>query len=145
MSEQTILTAYADFWRRFCAYLIDVILIYIAILILLLLSSIISDSIPGDIDNVLLLLLVLIIFPWFYHAAMESSSKQATLGKMIFGIMVTDLGGNRISFGKATGRFWSKAIVSTIILFIGFVMAGFTKKKQALHDIMVGTLVISRR
>ena len=144
MSEKTILIVYAEFWRRFCAYLMDVILIYISVLIMLSLHSSISYSIPGNIDNFFILLLDLIIFPWFYHAGMECSSKQATLGKMVFKIKVTDLYGNRISFGKATKRFWCKALVSTIILFIGFVIAAFTKKKQALHDILVSTLVIDR-
>jgi len=72
---------------------------------------------------------------------MESSSSQATLGKKIFHIKVTDLQGNRLSFGKATARFWSKAI-SLFILGIGFIITAFTGRKQALHDLMAGTLVV---
>jgi uncharacterized RDD family membrane protein YckC len=75
---------------------------------------------------------------------MESSSKQATLGKMALGIIVTDLEGQRISFGKATGRHFSK-IVSGIILYIGFIMVAFTEKKQGLHDMMAGCLVVVKR
>jgi uncharacterized RDD family membrane protein YckC len=56
---------------------------------------------------------------------------------------VTDLAGRRISFGRATGRFFAKYISATILM-IGFVMAGFTEKKQALHDILAGTLVIRK-
>ena len=80
---------------------------------------------------------------WLYFALMESSSKQATLGKMALGIIVTDLNGNRLSFGRATGRYFGK-IISGAILMIGYIMAGFTEKKQALHDIIAGCLVVNR-
>ena len=74
---------------------------------------------------------------------MESSPKQATLGKMALSIVVTDLEGKRISFGKATGRYWGK-IISGLILCIGYFMAGFTEKKQAFHDMMAGCLVVAK-
>ena len=77
---------------------------------------------------------------WLYEALMESSSYQATLGKMIFGMKVTDLYGNRISFARATGRHFAK-IISGMILCIGFIMVGFTERKQGLHDLIAGTLV----
>jgi len=77
---------------------------------------------------------------WIYEAAMESSSKQATLGKMALGLKVTDEQGRRISFGRATARYFSK-IISGMILLIGYIMAGFTARKQALHDMIAGTLV----
>ncbi|MFY9676334.1 MAG: RDD family protein, partial [Terriglobales bacterium] len=77
---------------------------------------------------------------WLYEALMESSSYQATLGKMIFGMKVTDLYGNRISFARATGRHFAK-IVSGLLLCIGFIMVGLTERKQGLHDMMAGTLV----
>lgn len=113
-------------------------------MVLLLLLAVITEMIPGDVDNVILLFLSLIGFPWFYYSGMESSSRQATLGKMAFKVMVTDLYGNRISFGRATGRFFSKMFISTI-LGIGFLLAFFTKKKQALHDLIAGTLVVNKR
>lgn len=81
--------------------------------------------------------------PWLYYALMESSVKQATLGKMALGIVVTDLAGNRISFGRATGRYWAK-LISALTLLAGFVMAGFTAKKQALHDMIAGCLVVTK-
>ncbi len=84
------------------------------------------------------------LFVWLYYALFESSSKQATLGKMALGIVVTDIDGNRISFGRANARFWSK-IISGMILGIGFLMAAFTEKKQGLHDMIAGTLVIKKR
>jgi len=78
---------------------------------------------------------------WIYEAGMESSSKQATLGKMALALKVTDLQGRRISFARATGRYFAK-IISGMILLIGYIMAGFTERKQALHDMIAGTLVI---
>jgi uncharacterized RDD family membrane protein YckC len=77
---------------------------------------------------------------WLYEALMESSSYQATIGKMIFGMKVTDLYGNRISFGRATGRHFAKWL-SAMILGIGYIMVGFTDRKQGLHDLLAGTLV----
>ena len=85
--------------------------------------------------------LVVVIFgSWLYEAFMLSSPYQATLGKMIFGMKVTDLNGNRISFARATGRHFAKWL-STLILWIGFIMVGFTDRKQGLHDMLAGTLV----
>ena len=59
---------------------------------------------------------------------------------MALGLKVTDMEGNRISFGRATGRYFGK-IISGMILYIGYIIAGFTEKKQALHDIMANCLV----
>ncbi|MCY7409592.1 MAG: RDD family protein, partial [Chitinophagales bacterium] len=82
-----------------------------------------------------------IVLNWLYYAFMESSTKQATLGKMALNIKVTDMQGNRITFLNATGRYFGK-IISSLIMGIGYIMAGFTEKKQALHDIVAGTLVV---
>ena len=85
--------------------------------------------------------LLALMLSWIYYASMESSTWQATLGKKILGLKVTDLAGNRISFGRASGRFFGK-ILSGMILGIGFLMAGFTARKQALHDMLAGCLVL---
>jgi len=84
-----------------------------------------------------------IILGWVYFAIMESSSTQGTLGKMALGIKVTDLEGSRVGFGKATGRHFGK-IISALILLIGFIMVAFTQKKQGLHDMMAGCLVVNK-
>jgi len=91
----------------------------------------------------LMLWLVIGAAAWLYFALMESSSKQATLGKMALSIIVTDMNGNRLTFGRATGRYFGK-IISGMILMIGYIMAGFTEKKQALHDIIAGCLVVNK-
>jgi len=81
------------------------------------------------------------LIQWLWFTIAESSKWQATIGKKLVGLKVTDENGKRISFGKANGRYWSK-IISTLILFIGFFMIAFTKKKQGLHDKIAGTLVV---
>jgi len=78
---------------------------------------------------------------WLYFALMESSKYQGTLGKLALGIKVTDMEGNRICFGRATGRHFGK-IISGMIIYIGYIMAGLTEKKQALHDMLASCLVI---
>ncbi len=84
---------------------------------------------------------ILLLFgSWLYEAFMESSSYQATLGKMVCGLKVTDLYGNRISFERATGRHFAKWL-SSMILFIGYIMVGFSERKQGLHDMLAGTLM----
>ncbi len=78
---------------------------------------------------------------WLYEAILTSSSWQATVGKKILGLKVTDEMGNRISFARATGRHFAK-IISVMTCFIGFIMAAFTARKRALHDMIAGTLVV---
>jgi uncharacterized RDD family membrane protein YckC len=135
---------YAGFWLRFAALLIDIIVFTIgtfivgfAIGLILAIASINTEGLDAFFD------LVGITVGWLYFALMESSSLQATLGKLACGIKVTDLQGRRISFGRATGRNFGK-IISYIILCIGFFMAGWTAKKQALHDLIASCLVIRK-
>jgi uncharacterized RDD family membrane protein YckC len=78
---------------------------------------------------------------WLYFSLQESSERQATPGKRVMGIKVVDLAGRRISFGRATGRYFAK-ILSGLICDIGFILAGFTERKQALHDLIASTLVV---
>jgi uncharacterized RDD family membrane protein YckC len=101
------------------------------------------EGLAGAFFGVGVLMLVLLIFAgsWLYHTWMESSRYQATLGKMALGIIVTDLYGNRISFARANGRFFGKWI-SGMVMNVGYLMAAFTEKKQALHDILAGCLVV---
>ena len=80
---------------------------------------------------------------WLYFAGLESSAGQGTFGKRAMDIRVTDEQGRRITFGRATGRFFGKIISG--FMMIGCLMAGFTERKQALHDMMAGCLVVCRR
>ena len=94
---------------------------------------------PPLVELIVWLIYVIIIFGYF--AGMESSSKQATYGKRMLGLKVTDEEGYKIGFWHACGRYLAKAL-SFLTLFIGFLMAAFTEKKQALHDKVGKTLVI---
>jgi len=87
-----------------------------------------------------LFFLVAVTLQWLYDALLTSSTWQATVGKRVVKLKVTDMEGNRISFGRATGRFFAK-ILSGMMCNIGFIMAAFTERKQALHDMISGTLV----
>lgn len=78
-----------------------------------------------------------------YYSLMESSKFQASVGKMAMGIKVTDLNGDRISFGKAFLRSFGK-LISSMVMYIGYIMAAFTDKKQALHDMIASTLVVKK-
>ena len=140
---------YGGFWVRFIAVIIDAIVVDVVVMPLSFMVgglSGIAGSLGGISHQGLPILGGLLGFgigvfgSWLYEAFMESSSHQATLGKMIFGMKVTDLNGDRISFERATARHFAKYL-STVILFIGYIMAGFTERKQALHDILAGTLV----
>ena len=140
---------YAGFWKRFVAALIDSVVTAIGGFVVGLVLGVILGVIAGIFGSgdaglaTLVGNLTGIVVGWLYFALMESSSAQGTLGKMALRIKVTDLNGQQIGFARATGRHFGK-IVSALILCIGFMMAGFTSKKQALHDMMAGCLVINR-
>ena len=136
---------YAGFWLRFIAWIIDYVLVGLVSSIIIIPSFFfyIHGSQPDVIIWFIMYLGAYFILPWLYFAIMESSSKQATLGKMVVGVIVTDESGNRISFARATGRFFGK-FLSRIMLYIGHLMIAFTKKKQGLHDIIAATLVVKK-
>jgi uncharacterized RDD family membrane protein YckC len=89
-------------------------------------------------------MLAFVVLEWLYFAIMESSERQATFGKSVMSLRVTNYDGQRISFAHATGRFFAKIISGLIPFAIGYIMAGFTEKKQALHDLIAGTLVLKK-
>ena len=152
--------AYAGFWLRLVAFLIDGAISFFLFLILLIplfiltgagsaLSRIgqgedISDDVATfvGIGFVLGFLVMTVGVTWLYYALSESSSWQGTLGKKLLNLTVTDLNGQPISFGRASGRYFSKFITNLIPLAIGYILAGFTEKKQAIHDMIASCLVL---
>ncbi len=142
---------YAGFWLRFWAHLIDNILLSLVITptqFFLLGFPLFTFDAPETFDfGYLKMLWGSSLLAWvatlLYYALMESSSKQATVGKIICGIYVTNESGQQIGFAKAILRNISK-IVSGAILMIGYLMAAFTKKKQALHDMLAECVVVRR-
>jgi uncharacterized RDD family membrane protein YckC len=144
-------TRYAGFWIRFVAALIDGVLVGCANAIvgavfgfgrlgMLPRGGDPMANLPILVGAMAKSIVIGAVLSWLYHAYMESSETQATLGKMVVGVKVSDTNFQRISFGQATARHFSKYI-SAMILMIGYIIAGFTAKKQALHDMIAGTVV----
>ena len=138
---------FAGFWRRFVAAFIDAIVLSVLIVVIGLAVAIAIGTYFAPQNDMAVRngwAVTAIAIGWLYFALMESSSHQGTLGKLALSIFVTDDTGEPIGFQKASGRVFAKTI-SGMLVFVGFVMAAFTRRKQALHDLMVGTLVVRRR
>jgi uncharacterized RDD family membrane protein YckC len=131
---------YAGFWRRLAANLIDGLLLGT---VQATLTILVYTMAPDDLRAQVNVLPVSILVGWAYYALMESSPAQATVGKIALGIYVTDREGDPIDFRRASIRFWAK-LMSTMTLMLGWLMAAFTPRKRALHDILAGTLVLRR-
>ena len=134
---------YAGFWKRFAAALIDGLITTILGVIVGGFFEILYGYSTRTSAGAESLLIVGLLVGWIYFSSFESSNKQATLGKMALGVKVTDLKGHRIGFGKASVRYFGK-FLSTLIIFIGYIMVAFTKRKQGLHDIITSCLVVNR-
>jgi uncharacterized RDD family membrane protein YckC len=163
-----VATHYAGFWIRFVAYFVDYLIIGIPMFVIVLIAIFAFGAFGGlsalknlpanpDPDQIqqqvmpmigaligayALVIVGAIVIGWLYFAMMESSERQATFGKAMLSLKVTDANGNRLSFGHASGRFFSKIVTGLVPFGIGYIMAGFTAKKQALHDFIAGTVVI---
>jgi uncharacterized RDD family membrane protein YckC len=140
-------TEYAGFWRRVAASLLDGLILLIPSWIVgfvwgLLLVALGVGRNRGDASLVLVSSYALgLIGVWLYCALMESSASGATLGKQALRIRVITQNAEQLSFAQASGRHFGK-ILSGLILGIGYIMAGVTEHKQALHDMMAGCLVV---
>ena len=154
----------AGFWKRVAAYFIDSIILYVP-------SALIEKMMGGDTAQATLeqaqlsasddaqammaalsqyyttmmpSFLIITAMIWLYFAICESSAWQATVGKLAMRIRVTDMQGQRISFLRAFGRYPAKYL-SALIFGVGFLMVGWTQRKQALHDLIANTLVLNGR
>ena len=145
---------YAGFWKRFAALMIDSLIVTIAYYIVLVVGLVVfgvglsgvfsGDSAPAGVG--LMLVAVYFAYPLIsavYFVGLESSSMQATLGKMAVGIKVTDDDGRRMSRGRALGR-WVSHLLCYLTIYVGYIMAGFTDRKRGLHDMVASTLVVDR-
>ncbi|HUQ28472.1 MAG TPA: RDD family protein [Usitatibacter sp.] len=131
LATTQVVPLYAGFWRRAAAAVLDGIILFIPNLILTFLVT-------G-----MLAFVIQIAIGILYYTILTASEAQATWGKRAFGIKVTSLEGQRIGFGRSLARYFATWL-SGLILAIGFIMAGFTSRKQALHDMICGTLVVNR-
>ncbi|CAH1189908.1 hypothetical protein PAECIP111893_00006 [Paenibacillus plantiphilus] len=165
---------YAGFWKRFAANLIDSMILNIVIVALFFIYFIIMYTVIGTYQLsevysegtfsemfaagagtettalavwVILMLLFLFVFPfivyWLYYAFMESSKHRATVGKMALGIVVVNNSLERLTFGRATGRCLGR-VVTNFTFYIGYIMAAFTERNQALHDLIASTYVVNK-
>jgi uncharacterized RDD family membrane protein YckC len=148
---------YGGFWIRFLAHLIDhVILGAVAapLFFITVLPSIIRiahqaerdqepspEMIIAIVSSAFVYIALAFVGQWLYEALLTSSTWQGTIGKRVLRLKVVDEAGNRIGFGRATGRFFAK-ILSSMFLYIGFIMIGFTERKTGLHDMLAGTKVL---
>ncbi|MDR0291600.1 MAG: RDD family protein [Elusimicrobium sp.] len=142
---------YAAFWKRLLAFIIDTVVVNICSYILGFCVGLvigIAGAMGGITQDTLLRIAQAAGFAagacvfLFYYSLFESSAKQATLGKMALGVKVIDVYGNRLTFGKAFLRTICK-FISLLPLGLGCLIALFTQKKQALHDLLVKTLVVN--
>jgi uncharacterized RDD family membrane protein YckC len=153
--------AYAGFWERVLAFVIDNVIIGVGIVVIVIpllfltglgavLSRVAQDEDLGDAGFFLIIGMFLVaataavLVTWLYHAFMESSEWQATVGKRALGLVVTDMAGRRVSFGRSSGRHFGKIVTNLVPALLGYIMAAFTEKRQALHDMMAGCLVLRR-
>jgi uncharacterized RDD family membrane protein YckC len=151
--------AYAGFWLRVVAFLIDRVLLGVvlgAAFIPIFLASGLAAVVRGMIQErqpdpaavfafastIALFIGASILAGWLYYAYFESSEWQGTIGKKVMNLAVTDLQGNRVSFARASGRYFASFITRLIPLGVGYILAGITEKKQALHDMIASCLVL---
>lgn len=148
---------YAGFWLRFLAHLIDHVILGIVaaplffILVLPVILRVANDAernqepspemIIAILSSVFIYVVLAFVGQWLYEALLTSSSWQGTVGKRVLQLKVTDELGNRIGFGRATGRFFAK-ILSSMFFYVGFIMVGLADRKRGLHDMLAGTLVM---
>ena len=137
---------YAGFWRRAAAAMIDGFVIgglsvaaggVVAVFAAIAGSAYVPESFIAG------YYVAAVLCYWLYFAVLESSARQATLGKRAVGVFVAEVGGRRVSFGRATGRTFGKAI-NSLTLGIGWLLVGFTRQKRGLHDYVAGTVVLRR-
>ena len=154
---------FAPIWKRAIAFAIDVfIVVTVFSLLIAFLNWILQIPVESSLfegrgvsvkmteyvqENFVKLVVIYslaklsVVVPYF--VLLESSRRQATIGKRILGIKVGDSEGKRISIGKATLRLFGKWLSGQILL-VGYLMAFFTEKKQALHDFLAGTFVFEK-
>jgi len=141
------------FWIRFVAYLIDALIVSIAAVIVagILIAFLVGSgesfddesTSPAVVIAVIVMIVAMIVANWLYEALLTSSARGATLGKQALGLRIIRADGAQLSFGRATARYFLKVMITPLVpLLIGYLMAAFTNRKRALHDVLADTLVI---
>jgi len=142
---------FAGFWLRAVAYLMDTVLIsaVFGLIASFYPSTFVKfpDAAPASLTSLPQLtpfaFALTLTVNWLYFTMFESSAWQATPGKRVMGLYVADLNGQRVSFARAAARNFTK-LISSLTFLLGYLIAGFTERKQALHDILARCLVLRR-
>jgi uncharacterized RDD family membrane protein YckC len=149
--ESSATVEYAGFWIRFVAWIIDAIVLAVPNWIIsafLMGGTALATDVEANPFAMMAAMsgsmAITSLLNLLYKSVMESSSWQATIGKRALNLKVTDEQGHRISFGRSLGRTLA-TFLSSFILLIGYIMAAFSSRKQALHDKIASTLVVKTR
>lgn len=142
--QQTVPQYFASFDQRLMASAIDYVMLLIGYIVIVLCIYLVVKGTMFRIGTVLLFMLLIPVAKFIYGSIAEASAKQATIGKRLMDIKVTDMMGNRLALSTSFGRNLAK-IFSVLPLFVGYLYCFLNKKQQCLHDVMVGTLVVKQR
>jgi uncharacterized RDD family membrane protein YckC len=149
---------YAGFWIRLVANIIDSLILSVIAMVIIVPLFVVMVLIMGAMGSsddasaaagtifcclYCLIMILALVGQWLYFAWFESSKYMATPGKMLLGLIVTDMNGERLSFSKATLRYVAK-ILTNIVFYLGYIAIAFSSKKQGLYDMIAGTLVIKK-
>jgi uncharacterized RDD family membrane protein YckC len=135
---------YGSFDQRLLASAIDWFILTGVFIFFMVIGLLLNSDKEAQLFIIIGFLLAIPVAKIIYHIIMESSAKQATIGKGILGIKVCDINGERLSLAHSAGRNFAK-ILSVLTLFIGYLFAFFNSRQQCLHDMVAGTLVMKDR
>jgi len=153
-ARAVVYSPYGGFWIRVAASLLDSLIVgavTVPLVLIFLLPSILKiiqaakndQEPPIELFASFFLLIPLILLGvWLYEALLTSSSWQGTVGKRMLKLKVTDLAGNKVSFARATGRFFAKLLFRMVLTALIYIVVAFSERKQGLHDMVAGTLVM---
>jgi uncharacterized RDD family membrane protein YckC/Tfp pilus assembly major pilin PilA len=146
---ENVESVYGGFWMRLAAVLIDMVIIWVLTFAVLMAVVFVHPSGGAQASRELaqrfsaIAVVLMLVLPWLYFSLFESSALQATPGKSALGLRVTDETGGRIGLLRALGRNLGRYL-SSMIMYVGYMLAGWTSRKQALHDLMASTFVVRK-
>jgi len=135
--------SYAGFWKRAIAYFVDTIILVVGASAIGFIIGFLVVVTGNIFIHPLFVGIAGFLFGVAYLVCFHSLKRQATPGKMLIGIKVVDYNGNRIDFLRSLARYFSMFLSGFFL--IGFLIAGFTKRKQALHDFICKTYVVNAK
>jgi uncharacterized RDD family membrane protein YckC len=145
VAERIVRVTYGGFWRRVLAVLLDTILLYFpAATVRVMLGLSATGIFDPDTSSSWVATSFEFLLDFVYATAFLCSPARGTLGMQVMDLHITDLKGDRISFARATGRYFA-TLLSILTFGIGYLLQLFTSRRQTLHDLVAGTLVVRTR